>query len=82
MRNSANYMEKNAETATQAEDGRVIFAPKPRACSGCGGDVFGPLLRNEPADDVEYFNVSYTKWNSLDTGEKRMLIKEVYNDKL
>ena len=63
------------------DEGRVIFAPKPRACSGCGGDVFGPLLRNEPADDVEYFNVSYTKWNSLDTGEKRMLIKEVYNDK-
>ena len=62
------------------DNGRVVLTPKPRVCSGCGGDVF-EHLRNEVADDVEYFEPTYTKWNSLDDGAKRMLIREAYNEK-
>ena len=35
---------------------------------------------SEPAADIEYFDVSYAKWNSLDINEKRLLINEAYND--
>lgn len=58
---------------------KVSFTAKPRVCSGCGSDEFEPVLRSEPADDIEYFEVSYTTWNSLDIEAKRLLIKEAYN---
>ena len=60
------------------DDGKVMFTPSPRVCSGCGGDAF-ELLRDEPAEDIDYFDVTYTKWNSLDDEAKRSLIREITN---
>lgn len=64
------------------DGGRVFFEQKPEICSGCGGNDFYPLLRDEPAADADYFDVSYAIWNSLDTGAKRSLIKEAYNESI
>lgn len=60
--------------------GKVLFSEKPRVCSGCGSDVFDGVIRSEPAADIEYFDVSYTKWNSLDINSKRLLIKEAFEE--
>lgn len=59
---------------------KVLFYEQQRICNGCGSDAFVGVIRSEPAADIEYFDVSYAKWNSLDINEKRLLINEVYND--
>ena len=69
-----------AITCDPVDEGKVLFSEKHRACSGCGSDTFEGILRSEPADDIEYFDVSYTKWNSLDINSKRLLIKEAFEE--
>lgn len=59
---------------------KVLFYEQQRICNGCGSDAFVGVIRSEPAADIEYFDLSYTKWNSLDINEKHSLINEAYND--
>ena len=59
---------------------KVLFYEQQRICNGCGSDAFVGVIRSEPAADIEYFDVGYAKWNSLDINEKRLLINEAYND--
>ena len=74
-------MQRMFAIACDPVDGsRVFFSEKQRVCSGCGSDVFEGVIKSEPAADIEYFDVSYAKWNSLDINEKRLLINEAYND--
>ena len=59
---------------------KVLFYEQQRICNGCGSDAFEGVIKSEPAADIEYFDVSYAKWNSLDINAKRLLINEAYND--
>lgn len=59
---------------------KVLFYEQQRICNGCGSDAFVGVIRSEPAADIGYFDLSYTKWNSLDINEKHSLINEAYND--
>ena len=62
-------------------DGASVYFTEPeRVCIKCGGDDLESVPSPEPAATVDSFEVTYTKWNSLDEGAKRALIRKAYEE--